>query len=375
MKPCGHANTDVVADCTFCWLVVHDARFQELWCGDGAPHTPARIGTCRHLGPPVGERDCPSCGNRRVKLKTYRCAVHNAIVLRDCETCPDFARFEPITTRHLLYHVYPVRGNGVWQRRIAQLRDRLSLFNGRRIVAIVADPPAGRGPDPSGCTVPTGCDPPAAVIEALAGCGCEFVIADNDPSLREAATFDSLFGRLADCTGPGEAALYAQAKGVTRPVNSPPQWWGDLLIAGHCDYWPAAERVLRSFPVAGMFKKHGRGWKESASDWHYSGSWFWFRTAALWPKNWRRIDRFWSGIEPYPSLHFPAAEAGVIFGEGNITDYSLYDLHTWNDRIWPAWAQWQADHAGQRHTLNSGIPHRGEHGHSPATALQNRLQP
>src|SRR6185436_2968273 len=41
--------------------------------------------------------------------------------------------------RNLIYHVYPVRGNGVWQWNVAELLKRISLFNGKRVVAVATD--------------------------------------------------------------------------------------------------------------------------------------------------------------------------------------------------------------------------------------------
>nr|MCU0980898.1 hypothetical protein [Pirellulaceae bacterium] len=37
---------------------------------------------------------------------------------------------EPITTRNLLYHVYPNAANDVWLKNLRQLRKRLPIFNG-----------------------------------------------------------------------------------------------------------------------------------------------------------------------------------------------------------------------------------------------------
>jgi len=246
------------------------------------------------------------------------------------------SQFEKVSRRNLLFFIHPIAGNGVWQRRVIQLRQRMPLFNGKRIVAI---------------TTGGGLDSASEVRTALDGLGCEFVEVPNDATLREVAAFEPMFSRV-ESTDPTEATLFAHAKGVTRPPMSAPQAWGDVLFATHCDYWQAVEAVLMCKPIAGCFKKFGRGFAESESEWHYSGSWFWFRNAELFSRNWRKIDLFWAGIEPYPSLHFSDAEAGSIFMEGNVNSLNLYDSALWESKVLPAWKLWQEVNANNKTKWN-----------------------
>ena len=54
------------------------------------------------------------------------------------------------------------------------------------------------------------------------------------------------------------------------------------------DYWPLVEKHLSTKPITGAFKKLGPGWSAemAKSDWHYSGSWFWFRNSELFARDW-----------------------------------------------------------------------------------------
>jgi predicted SAM-dependent methyltransferase len=229
---------------------------------------------------------------------------------------------EPITCRHLLYHVYPRKG-GDWRARILAVRERIGLFNGKRVFAIAHD----------GTT-----EHPVMVRDALAGMQCDVIEIPNQSDRREVETFLPLFNSIADRRGNGDATLYGHAKGVTR-VNFPiATRWAEAIEHLYLDHWHVIDRQLSQFAVAGCFKKEGHGWhaSNSNSDWHYSGSWFWFRNSILFNRdNWRSIDQFWGGIEPYPSLHFGADQAGVIFLSGRTEHMNLYQESFWNTRVYP----------------------------------------
>jgi hypothetical protein len=238
--------------------------------------------------------------------------------------------FASVTRRNLLFHLHPVPGRWGWH--AEQLRGRAGLFDSRRLVAVNVGP---------------GLDPPAAVRAALPG--FEVIEVPNNPSLREVATFLPLFeGLLADYD-PASVTLYAQSKGVTRKAHETGPRWAEVLYDLYCDHWPLVAESLASRPLAGAFLKAGRGWRESASLWHYSSSWFWFRTDALFAlPDWRRIDRFWSGIEPYPSLHFPYSAAGCVFHPGLVPSLDLYSWDYWRRAVETDLGQWRKENADRR---------------------------
>lgn len=229
--------------------------------------------------------------------------------------------------RHLLYHLCPFTRNAIWRENVAALLTRLSLFNGRRLIAV------GTG---------AGLESPAVVLDAFAGAKVEFVFVPNDPNLREGATFLPLFERVADL-GAGHAVLWAHAKGVQTPFPQPVALWRQALYELYLDYWPLVEEMLEQFPVVGAFKKTGPGWNatQSRSAWHYSGSWCWYRACDLFSKDWRRIEPFPHALEAYPSLHFPEARAGCLFWEAPVRDVNLYSVPYWQTRVSPALVQWK----------------------------------
>jgi hypothetical protein len=252
-----------------------------------------------------------------------------------CITCPDYEpgldRFPGPPVRNLLYHVYPRKGNGRWQWNVRQVLRRIDLFNGRRVVAIAVD----------GTT-----DSAEEVQAAFGGHVREFVVMHNDPSLREVATFEALFSRVDD-PDPLQATLWAHAKSVTRRPEDATGAWTEMLCEGMLDYWPVVEEQLERHPVTGAFRTRGRFWPQhSTADWAYAGSWFWFRNRHLFSRpDWRRIDRFWPGIELYPALHFSWDEAGCLFCEhpGN-----LYDWNNLRTAVLPEFERWAVRNAPRR---------------------------
>ncbi len=285
-----------------------------------------------------------------------------------CNGCLDKQTAPPAypvpTTRHLLYHVYPVSGNGMWQWNVDELVKRIALFNGRRVVAVAIDPPKGRESDYRGKDAPDnyrdipGCDSFGAVMERFGphAKDIEFVRVQNDPKLREVATFLPLFDRLSSRVSPGECFLYAQAKGVSRPLGHIAKRWTEALLETLLDYWPVVSNSLTQHPVTGSFKKKGRGWPRTQSDsnWHYSGSWFWCRNRELFTKlDWRKIDQFWSGIEPYPSQHF-GRESGCVFHESSVAAMNLYNASYWARKVEPDLDRFRLAHCNDT-TAKSGV--------------------
>ena len=63
------------------------------------------------------------------------------------------------------------------------------------------------------------------------------------------------------------------------------------MYEANLDYWPAVEEVLKVRPAAGSLKKVGHQFGGSAAGWHYTGSFWWARSADLFSRDWRRFDR------------------------------------------------------------------------------------
>jgi hypothetical protein len=120
-----------------------------------------------------------------------------------------------------------------------------------------------------------------------------------------------------------------------------------LLWSANLDYWPVVNGLLQEYPVAGAFKKVGHGFEGSASTWHWSGSFGWFRSAELFRRSWRHQDSAWWSIESYPGLHYRPEEAGCVFHEGRVPDLDMYRLD-YVERAEREFAAWKEANRGRR---------------------------
>lgn len=358
--PCVHEGPVV----SWCNATRENAKLRECL------HPSGDIDICCRRGTPLhGGQHCGAC--QLYELRPLPIAPPATLAPPPPPMLPPVSPHLPRTTaipaladgytRHLLYHVYPIRGNGRWQWNLDQLRPRLPLFNGRRVVAVLHHPPGGPipyrpnpGRDPGNWHVQHDLDPPEAVESAIADWDCEVIRVANDPNLREVASFLPLFSAVSHYAGESDVTFYAHAKGVRHRPGHTVERWVPTLYEAMLDYWPLIRGLLAEKPVAGCFKKLGPGWKpdQTISDWHYSGSFFWFRNRDLFTKtDWRRIDSFWSGIEPFLSQHFRDTEAATVFHEGSAARMNLYSGRYWVRTVASEWNKWKQQNSASRFVI------------------------
>ena len=227
--------------------------------------------------------------------------------------------------RHLLYHLWPVRG-GTWRWNIEQLLRRVDLFNGRRIVGVVHD---ARTEDP------------ARVRQAFDGHGFEFVEMPN-AAHGEATTFPRLLEMVAN-EGAHDVSFYAHAKGVKYEPAFPPavRRWAEVQYAVTLDHWPAVREQLDRFAMTGILRRLGRfANHQHVGDWHYSGTFFWFRHDAVFGPRHAAVPQFYGGVEAWPGLLFSRHETGCLLLD-NLRELPYHERF-WAQRGNPAFAQWQA---------------------------------
>ena len=238
----------------------------------------------------------------------------------------EFIPFTAVPRRNLLYHVWPVRGS-MWRWNIEQLKPRLALFNGRRLISIAYD---------------NRTEKPAAVEIALAGFGCEFIVVRNHPS-GESATFPGMLRRIAS-TDVNEVTFYAHAKGVKHEPSVPRniRRWTELSYRAALDDWQAVSAQLERFAVTGSFRRFGRfRAHRDLCDWHYHGTFFWMRHAHVFAKDCFRVPPFYGGVEAWPGMHFARDEGGCLLLDdlaGPATEEDFWNMCE------PEVARWEAAH-------------------------------
>jgi len=196
-------------------------------------------------------------------------------VLRSTLPVIPYPPFDPITVRNLIYHVYPLRKNNEWIRNLQQLRRRLHLFNGKRVVAVATAPNLDH-PD---------------FVAAVLGKNVEYLICPNDPRLREVQTFLPLLQAVRSTTN-HEATFYAHTKGcsqhhdLNRDTLLAIRYWRNRMYHELLDHYPTIFCALADYAAAGCFKINVSQQTPplmtsptglTSGDWHFAGTYFWFR--------------------------------------------------------------------------------------------------
>lgn len=371
---------DAARDCGTCWHWHHSPEHRRIMGGDPKDVVPVRRSLpiarppCRHEGPVVEPcKTCPATAEERhVRLCFHpsgsrdKCTrAHPLSTLQRCDQCSEREDPEPppavtlppatpVGRRHLVYHLLPVSGNGVWQEGVNQLRLRWPLFTGRKIIAVATGGPVrmqtGNG---HGQALPL--DPPDVVRRYLPP-DAEVIEVANDPGQWELVSWGHLWKSILAGAADADAVLYAHAKGVTRSTaisaaryEGTPQHWARTLYTLSLDHWPEVEKEFaRGCPMVGAMKKHGPFFNGHAtpgmsdSQWHYSGNFWWVRAGAMKAFLRTPVPECAWGTEAWPGIVCPLEEAGNVGPE--VPNSDSYDVGWWNTVMVPAMARWTADH-------------------------------
>jgi hypothetical protein len=233
--------------------------------------------------------------------------------------------------RHLTFHVYPTKKHDAWQWNLLQLAQRWPMFTGKKIIAIATD----------GTTVSAD-----AVLQYCEQIGISWdhvVFRQNNSRIREVATWQPMLQLLDPATAkPNEVVFACHGKGVRHEHRDEHiKAWAEVMYQSCLDYWPLAEEHLKSKVATGSFRKFG-GFKTACRNFHYSGTFFWWRLAEIGKREWRNVEQKYWGTENWLSCQAEASETGVLFHDNCV---SLYEYKYWEDVVWPAWEQWKQDNA------------------------------
>ena len=231
---------------------------------------------------------CGGCGRRKHMLNTL-------LPYRTDE------RYEAITKRNLLYHIYPAEG---YEKLVHEIAEHLHIFNGKVCVAISVD-----------CfyQIKKASDFIRKVLEPD-----ELDIIQNDTQVRETATFQTLLDHVLD-TDPNTATFYCHTKANSTADNKKgAELWRKVMIERLLGHWSDAMEHLRRYPFVGT---HKMIWPEDAlppyptrlrarHQWMMAGTFWWFRhdpVGNIYTPDLLKWDRY--GVEALPSQMFPHEEA------------------------------------------------------------------
>lgn len=299
------------------------AKTMAAWALDGLQTSSdteraERLSIC--AGCPLSEEGwCRSCGchiAEKVIPRVSYCPVGRWFVERPVR---EFA-----ARRNLMMHIMPVAENGVWQWNVRELLRRIDEFDGKRVIAVLT-------PEP-GCKHVL--DSVEVVQTEFRGTRIdEWIVRRNNPQLREVVTWPHLLESLKSETG---VTFACHAKGVTHQMESVTIRWATALWQTCLDSWLDVERALQQYSMAGSFKRHGRF---LGQNWHYSGTFYWFRNDDVFSGNWRNVPTRWWGNESWPAVMFPATATACLFLDDAPDPYKQ---ESWDQRIANEWRHWCA---------------------------------
>lgn len=230
--------------------------------------------------------------------------------------------FSPaIHCTNLIYHVYATKKNNHWRLNVQQLVRRWGIFSGRKIVAVAT------GQDIHDL---------AEVQREFNRSDIEWLPIENDPELREVATFLPLLESV-QSIDPWEATFYAHTKGVATSENPlGAEYWRNQMYRTLLDDVHAVRHNLLQHPAVGCMLIH---WPDGMQppypsglphgNWMFAGTFFWFRHSAVFanPK-WRDVPADRYGAEAWLSGLFRYDEVCTLWQPFPVDQYpppSPYD--------------------------------------------------
>lgn len=276
---------------------------------------------------------CGGCGERKEllnRLLPYASGGDQAVNHVHCNH-RETAISDP--RRNLMMYLYPIAQHEVWRWNIKQIRQRMPLFNGKRIVTIATDEATNSADE--------------VVSEFGDERIDEWIIGRNDPARWEMMGLPRMLS-YCHSSDPNEITFYCHGKGVQGPAHvtdpllreQPRIKWATVMYESCLDYMPLVERALERHTFAGSFKRRmTHGEKPFRSSWHFAGTFYWFRNCKLFGlPHWNVFNQQWYGAETYPGQLVGWYQAAGLFGSHAPIQYLV---ESWRDVIDPAWEAWK----------------------------------
>lgn len=203
-----------------------------------------------------------------------------------CKILKEIALALPTIKRNLCYYMYPIK-NSLWTFHIEQLKRYLDVFNGKKIITIAVDNRSVSADE---------------VRRTLNRDDILWRVVTNDASLWETAAFPGML-QLVESRDPNEFTFYAHAKGVRRPdwaIENARIWSGTMYFLNLSSI-TMTNRILSAHDALGCYRHQDQN--HGGSDWHYSGTYFWFRHSTVFSKNWKEIHPHLYGVEGWIGKH------------------------------------------------------------------------
>lgn len=244
--------------------------------------------------------------------------------------------------KHLAYYIYPVKyGRETWQHNVDEIKKRISLFDGRKLVSIAYG------------STRTELDPVDMVIEHFDDPTIVYIPVSHAPDpthenshghrgkLGEVIAFAPMLRILEGTSSRDDLIFYGHAKGVTHKTDrkiTGVHDWTDLMYGALLDHFKEVDQLLTDYPIVGSFKRHSPN-NLGSHDWHYAGTMFWMRCDQLYTRNWDVVPPWYGGVEAWPGSVYVDAEAGCVFGDirGEVSLYSVEGIAKFKEAYLKWW--------------------------------------
>ncbi len=225
--------------------------------------------------------------------------------------------------RNLICHIYP-RRCGKWRRTVAHLLAHWDQFDGRKIIAVAIDP----------CT--DGTDDVMRAFGDVAN-EIEWIPQFNNVLLQEVASFGLLMRRVEQEPG---ITLYCHAKGATHASrNAASHKWCDAMAAACLEYPQLVDCAMKRGNICGAFRVDS-GWGfPGYHNWHFAGTWYWFRQSRAVDLGALDAQPVFYGTEAWPGV-FLKTESVCLFMDGT-NSHVLYQPDYWRTNITPSLKWWR----------------------------------
>lgn len=237
------------------------------------------------------------------------------------------AEYRPLIqpTRNLIFHVYPLLGaEWNWHWHFDKIAENAEKFNGVISIAIVTGP---------------GLASPEIVKNRLSGVPVNhWIIEPNEKRLGETVTFTRLLETV-ETTDPNSITFRGHCKGVTHRRNGIEAPWANLMWDACMDI-ESAEDALASHVFAGPMKCHEPLVSKQRYRWFFAGTFFWFRNADVFSRDWREMEQTRWFPEAWPGVIASNEESACLLHD--FTDGSVLRPTYWHGVVVPSWDQWRA---------------------------------
>ena len=227
-------------------------------------------------------------------------------------------------TRHLMFHLYPLRGKEwCWHWHIEQIRKHQDKFNGKIVIGVAVDNQTA--------TI-------ERVQELFAGIRVDHWLRADNNKLAETLTHVEML-TLLKTDDPNAIIFRAHTKGVTKSRDAVEQKWAEIMWAANMDL-PSVEDALASHGTCGVMRSQTPLVKKKPGTFFFAGSFYWMRAKQVFEREWQWKEPNRWVVEYVPAHLFTFEESACIFHD--LVPSSVLNHTYFAEHVDPEWAAWKA---------------------------------